>query len=728
MATIKDIAKTAGVSHGTVSNVLNGRGNVSVEKIKLVEKAARELGYKLNAKAQVLRQGKNNTVAVIIPSTVFQHYADLYEVLQRELKVYQYSVQLYPTNSLEITEERAIEDALTSRVSAIVSVSCLKDINLKYRVEASDIPIIFVDSDTAAYHENTIVTGFDYQSAGQDIGSFLLAKNAQNVAIFTPPKNTHHISDFLQGFHSALYGHQIAVTVVSASDYLASVQAFELFEQDNPFDYIVCSDLFRQQAATAAHSFSSQHPLPKFITISSRRAISDSNALIYELDYKNLGHKIVKRLIRILEHSEKDFSSITLKNSGFKYIAPLIQTYEQTLNFLTVTSPSSVALARLLPHCRKKTGINVNLTVLGLDELYDVASSMDSNTQYDLVRMDMAWMSELASKLYAPLHTIPYNWDGIFDKILPVFMKDYTSCHNVRYCLPYDPSTQILFYRKDLFENSTVKRMFYEQYHEELTIPVTFEQYNHVANFFTQSINPQSPVKFGTTIAIGSSVVNPSEYLPRLFGSGSSLFDQDGKINLETPAALDALENYIESYEYSDKTVYRWWKNALEGFADGSIAMTIVFMNHASDIINSRISSIAGKIGFAMIPDSKPLLGGGVIGINRNSTNQDAACKFLEWLYSDDVASVFTLLGGLSPCKTVYNNRDVLDLYPWLSAAKNSFAIGQCRLDNNYYNNFSEKKLEQIIGIEVQNAVMGTLSPQEALHNAQKRCESVFTR
>ena len=57
MPTIKSIALRAGVSHGTVSNVLNKKGNVSAEKIQLVEQAAKELGYKINVQAQQLRSG-----------------------------------------------------------------------------------------------------------------------------------------------------------------------------------------------------------------------------------------------------------------------------------------------------------------------------------------------------------------------------------------------------------------------------------------------------------------------------------------------------------------------------------------------------------------------------------------------------------------------------------------------------------------------------------------------
>ncbi|MCA5011197.1 LacI family DNA-binding transcriptional regulator, partial [Clostridioides difficile] len=45
MVTIKDIARAAGVAQGTVSNVLNEKGNVSSEKIKQVMDAAASLGY-----------------------------------------------------------------------------------------------------------------------------------------------------------------------------------------------------------------------------------------------------------------------------------------------------------------------------------------------------------------------------------------------------------------------------------------------------------------------------------------------------------------------------------------------------------------------------------------------------------------------------------------------------------------------------------------------------------
>ena len=62
MATFKDIAAAAGVSYGTVSNVLNGRGNVSSDKIQRVHQSAERLGYTINHGAQFLRKGDRKSV------------------------------------------------------------------------------------------------------------------------------------------------------------------------------------------------------------------------------------------------------------------------------------------------------------------------------------------------------------------------------------------------------------------------------------------------------------------------------------------------------------------------------------------------------------------------------------------------------------------------------------------------------------------------------------------
>ena len=70
MTTIKDIAKAAGVAQGTVSNVLNGKGNVSSEKIRQVMDAASALGYVPNERAKLLRKGRSNTLRSFSPTSV----------------------------------------------------------------------------------------------------------------------------------------------------------------------------------------------------------------------------------------------------------------------------------------------------------------------------------------------------------------------------------------------------------------------------------------------------------------------------------------------------------------------------------------------------------------------------------------------------------------------------------------------------------------------------------
>ena len=77
MSTIKDVAREAGVSLGTVSNVLNGKPNVKKENKEKVQKAIRKVGFQYNMAASFLRTKTSKNIGLIIPSITNPYYPEL---------------------------------------------------------------------------------------------------------------------------------------------------------------------------------------------------------------------------------------------------------------------------------------------------------------------------------------------------------------------------------------------------------------------------------------------------------------------------------------------------------------------------------------------------------------------------------------------------------------------------------------------------------------------------
>ena len=124
MTTIKDIAKAAGVAQGTVSNVLNGKGNVSSEKIRQVMDAASALGYVPNERAKLLRKGRSNTLAVILPNIRSKQYIDFYLSFKAYAENHGYSVSQYLTSDdNREAEYAAIQDVRSSMAQGMAAVS-----------------------------------------------------------------------------------------------------------------------------------------------------------------------------------------------------------------------------------------------------------------------------------------------------------------------------------------------------------------------------------------------------------------------------------------------------------------------------------------------------------------------------------------------------------------------------------------------------------------------------
>ena len=132
MVTIKDVAKLAGVSHGTVSNVLNGAKGVSVEKIKRVEEAIKKLGYNRNAMATSLKTTKTQkSIYVVLPNISDCAYEDVFYGICRGAESKSYSVDLFISNELPYKEQEILNRALMFNVSGVLLITCQPD-NTKF--------------------------------------------------------------------------------------------------------------------------------------------------------------------------------------------------------------------------------------------------------------------------------------------------------------------------------------------------------------------------------------------------------------------------------------------------------------------------------------------------------------------------------------------------------------------------------------------------------------------
>ncbi|MDW6004700.1 substrate-binding domain-containing protein [Vibrio mangrovi] len=81
MATIKDVAKEAGVSVATVSRVLNNTANANPETRASVQKAMQKLGYRPNANARALVSQTTNTIGVLIGDVSDPFYGSMVKAI-----------------------------------------------------------------------------------------------------------------------------------------------------------------------------------------------------------------------------------------------------------------------------------------------------------------------------------------------------------------------------------------------------------------------------------------------------------------------------------------------------------------------------------------------------------------------------------------------------------------------------------------------------------------------
>lgn len=154
MTTIRDVARLAGVSLGTVSNVLNELPTVSEENRERVERAIAQLGYRRNQAASQLRSNRSNAIGLVIPDITNPFYPEVARGVDDAAQKAQYNVFLCNKDRSIQKEEDAIEALLSKNVDGIllfkprISVQKMQEIEKQCALVLLDIDVNAVDCDT----------------------------------------------------------------------------------------------------------------------------------------------------------------------------------------------------------------------------------------------------------------------------------------------------------------------------------------------------------------------------------------------------------------------------------------------------------------------------------------------------------------------------------------------------------------------------------------------------
>lgn len=676
MITVKDIAKLSKVSQGTVSNVLNNRGNVSAEKIQRVMAAAKQLGYVANAQAKQLRKDSplSSHVAVILPSIDETRYTSFFNGIKLILEENRYTPLLFVTGDSPYREESIAKHAAEMRVSGIITVTSSishSDIYCGARNSGAEVLYAFRE-----LQRDRDFIGFDFRAIGRQIGRRLLRQGHRDIAVISDPQYYPENRDLIQGLRETLQvENPLCRLQVRATDWLnisASPIKF-LGEDQRAPDAIVLTDFSFLPKVQLAFSVASSAPCPPVITLSSDHILAEQPGVTrYTLDHMRVGMRAAQCLLdrfkgKSAQKTQEPIHEI-LSAGGFRPDPTRLPPAGggTRLRVLLSKSRSSAALQRITPKFTRETGIEVQFVERMPDEVYPETLQCAQTGEFDLVRNNMSSLPLFPPDIFYTFREEEFR--EITHKMLPRIVRDFSYIHERPQCIPFDIGTDMLIYRKDLFEDQLLQRMYYEQTGEPLSVPATFDQIEGIIRFFNQDYNAASPVRAGSGMNWDSPTELSSTFFLRYINYMKSRTLQRGKTRIDEEAVSRALQNMYVCGRYALPVRNKEWVGAtLDDFVNGQTALELVFLNYASNISHLQRNIYGGLIGYTSVPGGTAYITGGSLSIFAGSANIEASKAFLRWISSYTQAELITLYGGLAPYADIYHNSDILMQYPWYS-------------------------------------------------------------
>lgn len=198
--TLRDVARLAGVSHQTVSRVINGSEDVLPETRATVEAAIEQLGYRPNAIARSMARGQTHTLACISPNLTDYTFASVIEGAETEARQHDYF--LLSSSATDPKAFHALVDELVGhrRVDGLIVINPYSDDRFLHIPE--NFPVVFVG---ARSHEKEICSvSLDDEKVAYEATRHLISLGHTNIALVTGPMEEDCSQDRAEGYRRAL--------------------------------------------------------------------------------------------------------------------------------------------------------------------------------------------------------------------------------------------------------------------------------------------------------------------------------------------------------------------------------------------------------------------------------------------------------------------------------------------------------------------------------------------
>lgn len=199
---IKQVALQAGVSPGTVSNVLNRPERVAAETRLRVQKAIEEMGFVRNGSASTLRAGQGRTIGLMVLDLGNPFFTDMARGVEDVVSERGYAVILCNSSESAAREERNLRMLAEQQVRGVLVTPVDDAAGRLDRLRDRGIATVMLDH-TATRTSQCSVT-VDDVAGGKLATDHLLARGARHIAYITGPLSIRQCADRRTGAHRAL--------------------------------------------------------------------------------------------------------------------------------------------------------------------------------------------------------------------------------------------------------------------------------------------------------------------------------------------------------------------------------------------------------------------------------------------------------------------------------------------------------------------------------------------